>query len=331
MGTAKKGSVLTAHLAHLAFTPPMSIQVPPEEIPSSFCLDAEGREGSTTISETGEHLPVGENARALDLLPQQMERWAALQKGMHTVTPQCTFVLEPEKSKPVKYFGVLVFLLTQGSGKDKLFKLAQNVAALTSCVSSRSAASAELMEDQLSRSRKVLRTFKIFSEINKILVNTEPDHQTRWLMHSGNLYSIVYYLLDHIIGLVELGFVKAEKSFYVSCKWYKNVFSLLRLVTSFLIDTIYYKLGLRKEQNLKASDPSHATELTAIHMHRSHLRRNFFANTVNLTLLLSSLRFPLFDKVTKTYASIGGILTALIGIYKVLKRVSDNQLTLQFC
>ena len=305
------------HDHHLIFTPTISFSMGPGTRNGSFSLDMPDSPSSTTLPTFN-----------IDKLPLHVERWAALQRITHEEAPSFNFVLQSEENPVKRMFGILVFLLTQGSGKDKVFKLAQNVAALTKYHST--AAESILFygsaEDNLSKSRKALRTFKIFSEINKIICNTEPNIMTRRLMKAGHLYSICYFLLDHLVGLIEVKLYRAPAQTIAKVRWWKNVFSLLRLLTAFVVDFIFYRMGLVKEAQLRkdleespegAEKEEMRAELHAVKLHRGTLRRSGFGNAINLTLLLSSLNVPVFRDLTMNYIALGGIVTAVLGIYKV--------------
>ncbi|KAJ9467194.1 hypothetical protein DIPPA_14651 [Diplonema papillatum] len=319
---------------HLHRLDPRRHKKPQSTTSVSFRMD--GEDADTEHDAASPHI-------SIDHLPETMERWAALKRGMHEVTPEFTVSLRKEASSPfVRYYGIVVFLMTQGSGKDKIFKLVQNASLLASSVSEVKATRVFCagLEEQLSKARKTLRTFKIFSEANKMLFNAEEDVFLHRLMLVGNMYSIIYFACDHIVGSIELGFVSASQSFYDRAKRWKNIFSLLRLVSSFFVDAIHYRNGLTREKVLAKEIPGTPsvrarqvalTECTAIRMHRNQLRRNFAANIVNLLLLLSSLQVYPFSRISMTWVALGGIFTAVMGMYKVVRRVVDNQLTLQFC
>ena len=322
----------------LAFTPPTTLAIP-SEMPDQLCLDEVNNESITSPSIKSMK---GEDVKTLEQLPETVERWAAIQKGLHTVAPTCTFLLQNSEEQPAvqRYFSMLVFVLTQGSGKDKLFKLSQNISGLVSSLTSTEETKVMcfFLEDQLSRARKVLRSFKMLSEVNKILYNGEEHKILRKVMYMGNMFSIFYFIFDHLLGMIELGFMKARHKQHSTIKYYKNVFSLMRLITAFTVDTFYYRIGLSKEQKLRSEaaklqkeDRSLMTDLKAIHLHRQHLRRNFFANFINMSLLLSSLSVTPFNKMSMFWVSVGGIITSIFGLYKVVHRIIDNQLTLQFC
>ena len=324
---------------HLTFTPPVCFAVP-DDLPqaSTFSLDANAH--PTSPCDGGPTPPHNSSIRGLSMLPEQIERWAHFQQTMHEEAPTFNFVLQPETNAAKKWFGIFVFLMTQGSGKDKVFKLAQNAAALANYYAAvgESKAFWTLTEGQLSRSRKVLRTFKIFSEVNKIVCNTEENPLTRFLMRAGHVHSIFYFLFDHVLGLIELRIMQTTERTTAAVKWWKNIFSTVRLLIAFMVDTLHYRMGLKKEADLKrdledlaspaapADTSSHAlheervalrTDLKAVYTHRGVLRRNFAGNIINMVLLLSSLGARPFSRLTLNYVALGGIITALLGIYKV--------------
>eukprot|EP00756_Hemistasia_phaeocysticola_P062648 Hpha_TRINITY_DN6101_c0_g1::TRINITY_DN6101_c0_g1_i1::g.164900::m.164900 len=299
------------------------------------CAPAPASPQATSQREDGGH--------SLDFLPSAMARWVQIQRGMHTVEPQCTVLVQKsDQSQFTRNFIVMVFLLTQGSGKDKVFKLVQNCALLCGSLSSDEvlASKCQVVEAQLSKVRKGLRMFKSLSEISKILSNYEQDPVLRRIMYFGNISSLLYFLTDHLVGTLELSFWKGGRERIARAKWWKDVFSLLRLLTAFVVDTWYYRAGQQRIREARKAmdslppgvlDPDLATELRAALLHRDQLRRNYLTNSINLSLLLSAFNVPIFRRANLPLIALCGVVTALLGLYKLVRRVHENQLTLQFC
>eukprot|EP01063_Lacrimia_lanifica_P022294 TRINITY_DN29934_c0_g1_i1.p1 TRINITY_DN29934_c0_g1~~TRINITY_DN29934_c0_g1_i1.p1 ORF type:complete len:427 (+),score=132.34 TRINITY_DN29934_c0_g1_i1:74-1354(+) len=334
----------------VSFTPPISMATPSVRPPTGFDLDkgefkgengAAVPDGLASRDETGEDKSVC----SLNQLPKAVEQWAVMQRTMHEEEPQFTFALQGQGALR-KNFSILVFLLTQGSGKDKLFKLLQNIAGFVSTVASSPTVirRAVATEGAFSRYRKVLRTFKILTECNKILNNYEENRLTRRLMHAQHICSIFYYALDHVLGVIDLGMTRVSGSLVERIRAMRNVASTFRLLFAFPTDYMHYASGVAQEAEIReqrrqmAAETSpgaqvelhRQAEIHAIRLHRAHLKRGLFANVINFTLLCASLGAPVFRHLTTAHMSFAGIVTALLGIYKVLRRIADNQLTLQF-
>eukprot|EP01062_Namystynia_karyoxenos_P028872 TRINITY_DN217_c3_g2_i1.p1 TRINITY_DN217_c3_g2~~TRINITY_DN217_c3_g2_i1.p1 ORF type:complete len:495 (+),score=111.49 TRINITY_DN217_c3_g2_i1:85-1569(+) len=330
----------------------------PSRSPAITAVNLPGEDGLRTPAVVG-YPPASPSGTArsaaggapLQEVPVVLQRWAQTQRGMHTVEPHCTVVVEKSgQSAAARHFIILVFMMTQGSGKDKIFKLLQNVFSLVGSLSKTESGKARcfLAEDQLSHIRKGLRMFKSFGEISKILANDEKEPWLRYLMYFGNLSSFLYFLLDHVVGLCEMRIARASNQVYNSVKWWKNIFSLLRILTAFAVDSRFYR---RAQAQMEAAEKyarerappgidalhdaeyeSALTEIRAADMLHSQLRRNTYGNVVNLSLLLSALGVPGFKRLlTPPLIALAGIFTASLGLYKLWRRIWDNQLTLQFC